>query len=197
MLVRRTYHNAIYTGAHGRGAKDILSIGLSRIQLILSLWAEISCKQGSGPRWIYCMGTLPERILSTTSASSSIISNTDWIRGSSSKLTYPIMTAVRRAVTHYQINHFRVACGCIKLTVFIPQTSILAAIFYMLMTQTTPTHQWDFDGDGSWPVTTCPDREKLHCRKWALYKERGLFSRAIFVQRSREKGNPVPNKAAL
>ena len=43
MLVRRSYHWA--TGARGRGAEDISSIGLSRIQLILSLWAEIPCGQ--------------------------------------------------------------------------------------------------------------------------------------------------------
>jgi len=34
---------------------------------------EIPCGQGSGPGWIDCTGALPERILSTTSASGSII----------------------------------------------------------------------------------------------------------------------------
>ena len=92
MLVRCSYHWA--TGARGRGAEGISSIGLSRIQLILSLWAEIPCGQGSEPGWIDCTGTLPEWILSTTSASGSIISNTDWIGGSSSKPTYPIVTVV-------------------------------------------------------------------------------------------------------
>ena len=36
MLVRRSYHYT--TGARGRGAEDVLSIGLSQLQMILSLW---------------------------------------------------------------------------------------------------------------------------------------------------------------
>jgi len=41
----------VRSGARGRGVEDILSIGLSRIQLILSLWVEIPCGQGSGQHW--------------------------------------------------------------------------------------------------------------------------------------------------
>ena len=44
---RRSYYKA--TGTHGRGAEDILSVGLSRIQLILSLWVEIIWGQGRRP----------------------------------------------------------------------------------------------------------------------------------------------------
>jgi len=45
----------------------MLSIGLSQIQLILFLWVKIPCRQGCGPGWIDCTGTLPEQILTTTS----------------------------------------------------------------------------------------------------------------------------------
>jgi len=77
MPVRRSYHcsKPLVPVAEER---KILSIGLSRIQLILSLGVEIPCGQGSRPGWIDCTAILPERILSTTSeASGSIISNTD------------------------------------------------------------------------------------------------------------------------
>ena len=89
----------------------ILSIGLSRIQLILSLGVEIPCGQGSGPGWIDCTAILPERILSTTSqASGSITSNTDWIGISTStcKPTYPIVTVVCQAVTISQAGYRQV-----------------------------------------------------------------------------------------
>jgi len=54
--------------------ENVLSIGLNRIQLILSLWVEIHpVPQPHADMvvglWIDCTGTLPEQILSTTSAS--------------------------------------------------------------------------------------------------------------------------------